>query len=445
MYRKNWIYLLLLSYLFCLPIQAAKLTTIHSNKPDHSYDFGSLPDSLKYEKLLQTYLRKKLWLESEAYDACHVLMVPMHVAFAVRNDWIDDFTHHIHCFLGASSGEIAQGRLNRLHYYYFLSRYLALHSRRCNTQQDLRLFHLLFAEVERLWLQAPAWQWGRSPYPSMRERVLAKLSTIHPKKSYYRAIIDEENFLFAISADLVTYLRQTERKNDSVLNDILQVTWKVYNQEVVYSALHDSDTWLFQPGVWRDHPEYLYSGTLTKGLPPNDIKKAIATDTSHSARMPLWLTSFYEASGNATRKKYYKRLLHGLDKQFCEKVLVLPDDSFPAVRTTNYLDGSNGLYRYQYSTMGKGDGYGPYELSGTFLLGWWSFLKSEKIAAAYETQLSSFPLSRSIVALYTGPNTSRERNSLTTWPDFFTNGLAELLCTLSVINSTVSIDNAEKP
>lgn len=50
------------------------------------------------------------------------------------------------------------------------------------------------------------------------------------------------------------------------------------------------------------------------------------------------------------------------------------------------MDGSNGvLYRWNYSSLGEGKEYGPYELSGTFTIGWWTFLGTDRVKEIYYT------------------------------------------------------------
>lgn len=93
----------------------------------------------------------------------------------------------------------------------------------------------------------------------------------------------------------------------------------------------------------------------------------------------------------------------------------------------NFASGHNGVYRYKYKTIGATaiEGYGPYALSGTLGMAWYCFLnKTEDFYKFYE---ESYPLNEEVLAIYVGPNTTRKRHPLFSVPDFFTNGLAELL------------------
>ena len=153
-------------------------------------------------------------------------------------------------------------------------------------------------------------------------------------------------------------------------------------------------------------------------------------DTSHFARIPVFLQIIKRANIEDTEKvRYYDRLINGLREQFIENVLIEPDKETPYYRTTNYMDGRNGLYRYNYITQ-KDTAYLPYQLSATLTLGWWSFLGGE-MNVVYENIYKTFPLEEKAIETYVGPNTTRERNKYVEWPAYFENGFAELNCLLA--------------
>ena len=78
----------------------------------------------------------------------------------------------------------------------------------------------------------------------------------------------------------------------------MEMAFAVYSKYVVFPG---DNRWLFQPGVWRDHPDYLYAGNdnLGENLLPMPVDD-IAEDTSHSHRYPVWLESLRNASGTMT-------------------------------------------------------------------------------------------------------------------------------------------------
>jgi hypothetical protein len=76
------------------------------------------------------------------------------------------------------------------------------------------------------------------------------------------------------------------------------------------------------------------------------------------------------------------QIQRGLSIQFRQKVLVMPDGQFPYYRLNNYMDGTNGLYRWNYS--GRKSATLPYGNSGTIYLGWWGFLPDQNLKAIYK-------------------------------------------------------------
>ena len=384
---------------------------------------------------IEKYLKDELWTEKYIYDAGHILMVPLHAAFLNNQfEWGNQFAEHFQRFVDAYPEKIDGGRLNRLHYFYLLSRFLVLASQSEKAYLiPNQLPQIVFKEVERLWEKEPAWQWGREPFSGgIRERVLWKLKERQPEWSYYRAIIDEELFLFAIAADLRIYGKLNNKyfSDETLIGDILDTAYKVFQQEIVW---REDGGWLFQPGVWSEHPDYAYAGQKEKipGMEPLPVEN-IATDSSHSHRFPLWLTSLANAYPiGSTEYEFYEKLKQGLEIQLFNKVLVPPSEDFPSWRMNNFMDGSNGVYRWGYITKGEGRGYGPYELSGTLLLGWWSFLESSRIKEVYLDLSNRFPLPEEVVNCYVGPNTTRERHLLVTLPGFYRNGMAELIVRLA--------------
>ena len=159
----------------------------------------------------------------------------------------------------------------------------------------------------------------------------------------------------------------------------------------------------------------------------------IPDDSSHFHRTPVRLTSLAEAyaEGSAERA-YYEWLKRGLEVQFYDVVLCPPSPDFPSYHTRNFMDGWNGIYRYTYSsTTGEYGGYGPFDLSGTMLLGWWSLLDTGRMRDVYRSLSESFPLSDEVVQLYVDENTTREQNPFVRFPDAPRNGFLELVVTLA--------------
>jgi hypothetical protein len=376
-----------------------------------------------WKSAVEPYLNKELWVDKVNYDAGHFLMVPLHAAFLNGEEtWQQQFADHFLRFIQEGQ-PISVGRLNKLHYLYLASRFLVLAKRYKHDELiPPQLIDLLFNEVKKVWEEEPAWQWDRKPFPGgIRERVLWKLNNKSVTKSYYRAIIDEELFVFAIAADLGTYYHLSSQEIPSTILDILEIIHSVFQQEVVSQP---DGGWLFQPGVMTDHPDYAYAGheEVVPEMKPLSVP-GIAWDSSHSHRFPLWLISFIDYyPKQSTEYLFYKNLREGLEKQLFNKVLVLPTSDFPGYRMKNYMDGTNGIYRWNYASLGPNKGYKPYEISGTLTLGWWIFLETPRIQKVYQDLANSYPFPKEVLKLYMGPSTTFS---------FYDNGFRELISRLA--------------
>ncbi len=333
-------------------------------------------------------------------------MVPMHAAFHLNDAvWEQKFSAHFERVV--KSPELTDVTLSRLQYLYLASRFLALASSVNHPELiPAGLPEFVYSEVRAVWEQRSAPQYAHTPFTGMRGRVLFKLSSRNLGKSYYRAILDEELFEFAIAADLRAYAATSDQQRawKPTLDDILTVAYSVYTQEI---ARTPSGGWLLQPGAWADHPDFQYAGNARgqhglRAAPVSDI----AWDSSHSFRLPLWINSMIGGFPSQSKQRdYFTGLQSGLATQFFSKVLVPPSADFPCYRMNNYMDGRNGVYRWAYGSLGADNGYGPYQSSGSLLFGWWAFLRTGQSADMYRSIASQFPWPKQCIELYLGPNT----------------------------------------
>jgi len=383
-----------------------------------------------WSKTIHQILQDDLWLERDAYDAGHFMMVPMHYAFLSKDiKKMNEFEVFFKRFSLKDSQEkfSSLDTLTKLHFLYLTSQYLTV----TNNPPD-ELITLIVNHLRSIWEQ-PAWQWKQCNSPSfnnMEERIGWKLENKNVAVSYCRAIIDEELFTLAIAADIKTVLKE---KSPKFIDNALSKSYDIFKKEAVWDENDNSTKWLFQPGVWSDGPSHIYSGHNIK-LPNLTEKKdpEQAWDTSHSHRFPLWLLSLERAfliQNKINESNFFLKLRQGLSEQFMEKVLISPSKSFLNYKTTNYMDGKNGLYRY--SKERKDYGYGQYELSGTMLIGWWTFLPNKSIKNVYRYISSRFPLSQKEIDIYLDLNTIRDRNELIKGISPYKNGFMELISILA--------------
>jgi hypothetical protein len=391
-----------------------------------------------WDSIIIPRLDTALWKKGTAYDAGHFFMIPLHAAFILeQEDWQNAFSKHFSRFAEIGFADAEPTRLYRLQYYYLASWFLVL-----ATQQKKdylippNLYTVIHDEVDLAWNIESSWTWNSSFIPfkkfnNMRSRILWKLYNVDVQPvTFYRAIVDEEKFVFAIAANLKTYLKLTEgdtMPDNDLVDDVLLHANIVWQRRVEWN---DEGGWLFQPGFWTDHPDYAYAGNYSKENPKPIPVKNIAEDVSHSHRTALWLKSLYNAS-DSTNMAYYKKLIAGLDTQFFTKVLIPPSDTINTYLTHNYMDGNNGLYRWNYKENARNTGFGPFELSGTMLLGWWTFLEMDRIKTVYKELSEHFPLSEYILSIYearTGTPTPENRKE-----NHYTNGMDYLICKLAAL------------
>ena len=124
----------------------------------------------------------------------------------------------------------------------------------------------------------------------------------------------------------------------------------------------------FQNGAWFGHPDYDYSNYTNSVKLPIKINqksiKSVGIDLSHSRRVLSFLELLY------THKKLFDISFPSqLDMQMFSNGFVYKifNRNFKEPLFSNYMDGSNGWYRVNYSGR-KGFGYAPYNLSSTALL-----------------------------------------------------------------------------
>ena len=388
-----------------------------------------------WTQTIESYLSDELWTERDRYDASHVLMVPMEAAFQLDiAEWQQQFADHIGRGTEFDHNQTTDN-IGKLQYFYFVSRFTHLAAVAQKWELvDSRWLTRLYTEVERWWNHEEVGNWGTRSFPGgIRQRVLWKLDQKHVELSYHRAITDFELHLIAIAAELRAFERMADGPTayTPLLDDMLAIGKRIFADEGVWQS---DGGWLFQPGVYADHSTYLYAGhtEMIPGMAQAPVP-GIAEDTAHASRYPIWLTSLADASepGSADRS-FYERLRHGFGTQVVNHVLVPPSDSTPVYRLTNYMDGRNGVYRWNYATTGIDRGQGPYAMSRNLLNGWFAFAQHPGIGAVYSQLADQFPLSDAELQVYL-PDVYSDRtfHPLVSVPEFYQNGMSELIVQLA--------------
>lgn len=349
--------------------------------------------------VIDDLLGEKLWTKRDAYDAAHLLMVPM-IDAVQRGDTrrVEAFRDFFRRYVADTERE-ELGLLTQLQFDYLLSHFLLyLTAPKCLDADRALISHLERGVSSAL--TSPAWLWTKPDFADMFARAEWKLSQERTKPSYLRAFFDEEFFAFAISADLTVAMGNCLASPPPAILRAASLGQTILTAEGVMK----DGLWQFQPGVWRDHRDYAFAGhqALAPDLTPLPVEN-IGLDSSHSSRFPLWLESFRcAAPRNGAVRADLDAIRAGMTRNFLTRIYKQPSADFPAVRLTNYMSGDNGLYRYGYATSGKGGGFEPFGLSGTFNLGWWAFLGPD-LAPVYRAHLNSLPFDARVKALYLQP------------------------------------------
>lgn len=394
-----------------------------SNQTDAS-DEGS--DGELNRGLFCEYLEDPLWSERDAYDATHMLMIPLEFAFEFNDEaLLSCFSSYIENLENAVSEESWEmpGRLNWIQHLHLIARYYVL-------SNDIDGTDWVLSEFQRFWSDEPAWLWARDPFDGIKERIEWKLRTSDEDiaQSYYNVIFDEDYFTLSLGIDLYGLYYRADRLDECPgcveAKDFFKT---IFNDRVEW----DGDGWLIDIGRWRDHRDYAYASYYREPISlegetlSKQLRNDVVTDSSHALRYPSWLRSAQLSLDEDA--SFINKLQDGLKFQFMDSILVTGQGTVPMLN--NFMDGENGWFRYNYAShQGALNGYGPYSLSGSFALGWWSLLGGKAISEEYERLVEAFPLDEAELQLYSGSST-REQHPLIN--DKWHNGMMKSIAHMS--------------
>lgn len=138
------------------------------------------------------------------------------------------------------------------------------------------------------------------------------------------------------------------------------------------------------------------------------------------------MLSFQLAQTYQEQYDLFTRRREELANQFVHYVIQYEDG---APLATTFMDGTCGVYRYDY----HGDGIGEqgYSLSSSLLLGRWALLDDPRITEVYGDLLAQFPLSTGMENPYYDYATVREQNPFFDSDTAFDNGMMECITTVA--------------
>lgn len=378
------------------------------------------------------YLAEPLWLNENMYDAGLALMLPLEYAFQTSDNTAlkAEFHDFFQRYLAEYQANAENNLLSRHQFHYVLARYLKFSLNDWGEVQQT-LYDNLLTDFEFDWFLEETSQIGyEGTRDNIMEQKLAGIGQTTPK--FRRTTIDVEFYAFSIAGELAQIQRAQQQEVTVPVQTMLDLAFLNFQQEVSYTA----SGWLYQPGQWDDHQDYIYAGhnTLSPDLTPLPVP-GIATDSSHSHRMPLWLISIqqgFDASSN--QYEYFAELREGFESQFMEVVFQPSSDDFAAPRMTNYMDGENGIYRFRFHDIPSLKlGYEPHNLSGTLLTGYYPFMYNAALQEEYRNL--SFPLDDDIQNLYLGLGGTPDPSRAFKNTEYYLTGFAELYANIAAVMS----------
>lgn len=380
-------------------------------------------------------LREPIWLPELSYDAANALMLPLHYSFsdAGTAGYRSQFRAVMDRYLNETTLLFDENTLRVSQFSYLISQYLVLAKERGYwSKTEERLYKRLLTLVEFFWFYRIRYDVTfQYKFAGLAQRVSWKARSESTTPPHNRAVVDEEWFMMAIAGDLIAIGMAADFDKQKMLTKIAEDSCDAVRKA---GRFYEDGAWRFQPGVWSTHPDFLYAGndSVAPGLQKR-IVADIGLDTGHAHRFPLWLRSLARGPSDSKCHELYVKALDGFRKQFVDRVLVKSSSGLPLLE--NFLDGSNGVYRYGYATLGESQGYGPNEMSGSLVNGWYAFLGGKELQEAFQSLETRIVSKEAIPEEYKGPLSSRERHPFFSQDNYWKNGFAELHVVLAKLIS----------
>lgn len=345
----------------------------------------------EFHKILTILCNQELWNESNAYDACHALMIPLHYAY-YSNDSIaiELFEQMFDRFAQSTIIDGDEYRepniqsLGKTQFLYLCSQYLCLSTAKTHelSENQLLMYNAIKAYANYYIYDTKAIYGIEN---NGAEHIQAILEHKKYNKSYYSAFIDGERFALAMLCDCKSIDIITENTPDESENKASEWYYSLLTDEEI-NVNTEKGGWIFQRGVYYDHDDYLYAGhsKLESGLTKLQLEN-VCSDTSHFHRFPLLINSAIAA-------------------QMKEYVLIEENGYW---FTSTFMDGRCGLYRYDSVS---GNGFEGYGLSSTLFAGWWAMLQDQDIKEMYYDLANLFPLYNDSTNPYLGMETGEKDN-----------------------------------
>ena len=385
-----------------------------------------------YQKTVLAVLQEDPWTPRDLYDAANYLIVPLHYAFYSRDQEKIDafhqfFTRFSQDLNGADTYEYRAdvARIgDALHFNYFVSEYLRLCAMSGQVTESLPvLYQEVYQDTVVMFEETMD---GWTSLGSYRKRLEQVLLHREFPRSFDSALSGAELATVAALCNLRVVAKFMDYEDTQLLQDAALLGYLVYQDPEIITPTQKGG-FLFQVGVWSDYPDMQYAGNreVTPDMQPNP-RDDIVMDTNHFAMYIPWMLSFQLAQTYQEQYDLFTRRREELANQFVHYVIQYEDG---APLATTFMDGTCGVYRYDY----HGDGIGEqgYSLSSSLLLGRWALLDDPRITEVYGDLLAQFPLSTGMENPYYDYATVREQNPFFDSDTAFDNGMMECITTVA--------------
>ena len=379
-----------------------------------------------YESTVFALLSDDVWNDRDIQDASHFLMMPMHYAFMANwGSAIDKYTSFFNRFVDSvsSSDFDTLSRMKKMQFLYLGTEFLKLSVKyESETDEKLKeeLFNLISEYANDDLLTIATWK----TEPTVKEHLIQVLNHKVYVQSRYSLIVDGDFYTLACLCDLAYVSRCTGVPITEDMQFAVEYVATLFGDSEINTETEEG-YWLFQVGVAKDYSDYAYAGNefSYEGMEPKQ-RDDIVTDSSHFRRMPLWLLSYRDAQEDEGSVELFNQRISQLGKLLAEKVFRQNNGYWV---TTTFIDGTNGVYRYDYHNDGNSiEGYD--QAGGTLFLGYWIMLNNEKVRTVYHDIEAYLPLTADSSNPYHDEGiTVREQHPIMDKDATWSNGMSETL------------------
>lgn len=255
---------------------------------------------------------------------------------------------------------------------------------------------------------------------------------------YYAAVLDIDWFVFHLASELMCWVNShSELVNSTNYSDLSvdKVAWlrncRDYGYLTHLELIQFSPVFSYQPGAWYKHPDHDFDGYTGSTYPEDEdsteYRLTTSTyDTGHFSRVPMMIDAAIASyvDDSDANKSAKIALLQSIQTAIAEQVVenCTVVNSVPLF--TNFIDGTNGWFRVNYSS--RHTGYCPYAHGRSVIRSpWWylcPFSSSfrAKMQSVYDMAFLTDSSSVATRTLYYGEDFGARNDNLTTVDSYAT-------------------------